>query len=103
MPGDKADQLDLETADWIHDDVAIAPSKIPLLVDKDRAACETILYTETGKSLQSLCDSGAQVNLVDKEEVKLWKPASTTSSYAAIPLRYTGSASSRSTSCASSS
>ena len=72
--GDKVDQLEQETAEWIHDDVAIAPTEIPLLVDKDRAACETIFYTESGRTLQTLADSGAQINLVDTEEIKAWKP-----------------------------
>ncbi len=74
VPGDKADQLEQETAEWIHDDVAITPTDIPLLVDKDRVACETVLHTETGRDLPTLVDSGAQVNLVDKEEIKVWKP-----------------------------
>ena len=39
VSGDKADQLGQEAADWIHDDVAIAPSEITL-VDLDRVACD---------------------------------------------------------------
>ena len=73
--GDKADQVEQDTVEWIHDDVAIAPTDIPLLVDKDRVACETVLHTETGRDLPTLIDSGAQVSaLIDKEELKLWMP-----------------------------
>ncbi len=39
MHGDKVDQVEQETAEWIHDDVAIAPTEIPLLMDKGRVAC----------------------------------------------------------------
>jgi hypothetical protein len=71
--GDKVDQVEQETAEWIHDDVATAPAEIPLLMDKGRVACETTLYTQTGKTLARLNDSGAQVNLVDKEQLGTWR------------------------------
>jgi hypothetical protein len=37
-------------------------------------ARRSFTYTETGKTLPTLTDSGAQTNLVDKEEIKVCKP-----------------------------
>jgi hypothetical protein len=54
--------------------VAIAPTEIPLTMDKDRVACETTFYTKSGKTLLTLNDTGAQVNLVDKKALRTWKP-----------------------------
>ncbi len=60
--------------------MAIAPTEIPLLVDKDRVACETVLHTETDRDLRTLVDSGAQVSaLIDTEELKLFLAPTTSS------------------------
>jgi hypothetical protein len=76
VPGDKADQVEQETAEWIHDDVrGDRADRDPAFGGQGCVACETVLHTETGRNLPTLVDSGAQVSaLIDKEELKLEKP-----------------------------
>ena len=101
--GDKGDQVEQESADWIHDDVAIPPAEIPLIMDKGRVACETTFYTQSGKTLATLNDSGARSTWSTRRNSGRGSRASTTSSTAATRPCCMVSALLRSTSGASSS